>query len=112
MKSYLFLLLLVFIACDVEEKTDEIVLKDIGHDFLEDLLKIVQECGGLEEEDCIGQKLMDIYYNLSSEEIEEIKNFLLSPECQNDCVDIFKDLIKDPSQLEQTCVYICSADID
>ena len=106
MKSYLFLLLLVFIACDVEEKTDEIVLKDIGHDFLEELYKIIEECGGLEDEDCIELKLMDIYYNLSSEEIAEIKNFLLSPECQNDCVEIFKDLIKDDSFTQQFCVNI------
>ena len=34
MKSYLFLMLLIFIACNDEKKTDEIVLKDANHDIL------------------------------------------------------------------------------
>ena len=102
MKSYLFLLLLVFISCDIEKKTDEIILKDIPHDFLKDIYKIIEECGPGNQE-CIFGKLRDLYFSLSHEELDEIQNFLLSPECQNDCFEIFSDIVKDDSDTEYLC---------
>ena len=106
MKSYLFLLLLVFIACDVEEKTDEIVLKDIPHDFLNKFHDIIEGCGGFFES-CIAGKYLDLLFNLSREELEEIEQFALSPECYGDCVEIMKDVIKDEKILERECINLC-----
>jgi len=57
MKSYLFLLLLVFIASDVEEKTDEIILKDFAYDYFEELYYIYEQCDVFKDLDCINDKL-------------------------------------------------------
>jgi len=102
MKSYLFLLLLVFIACDVEKKTNEIVLKDFPHDLLEDMADVIEECG-IEDGDCIAQNIMDLLYDLTPDQIDELQKFVLSEECQDDCVDIFSDVIKDDSITEEFC---------
>jgi len=102
MKSYLFLLLLVFIACNVEKKTNEIVLKDFPHDLLEQIADIFKECE-LYNESCIDEKMTDLYYNLTYEQLNELQIFILSPECQNDCVDIFLDVFKDEIETQQFC---------
>ena len=107
MKYYLFLLLLVFIACDVKKKTNEIVLKDFPYDFLEKFANIIDECG-MEDGDCISENIADLFYDLTPDQMMEFQNFLSSEECQDDCVDIFSDVIKDDSVTEEFCKFdIC-----
>ncbi len=107
MKSYLFLMLLIFIACNVEKKTEEIVLKDANHEILKKIAKIFAYCG-TENGDCFIAKLNELYDDLTFEQSMALKNFELSPQCQNDCVDIFSDIIKDDSQSEVLCeIYVC-----
>ena len=43
MKSFIYILLLVFIACDVVEKKDEIVLKDFSSDLFEKFVNIIKK---------------------------------------------------------------------
>ena len=107
MKSYLFLLLLIFIACDAEKKTDEIILKDGNHDIIKKLAKIFAYCGA-KDGDCFMTKMNELLDDLSFEESMALKNFELSPQCQNDCVNIFSDELKDKSLSETLCnIYIC-----
>jgi len=106
MKYYLFLLLLVFIACDVEKQTDEIILKDYGHDFLDAVADIIEECG-IEDDDCITDKFTQLYLNLTPDQALELQQFVLSPECQPDCVEALKDAVKDESLTDVYCNYIC-----
>ena len=107
MKSYLFLMLLIFIACNVEKKTEEIVLKDANHEILKKIAKIFAYCGA-ENGDCFIAKLNELYDDLTFEQSMALKNFELSPQCQNDCVNIFSDELKDKSLSETLCnIYIC-----
>ena len=101
MKSYLFLLLLVFIACNIEEKTDEIILKDFVQDLLIKIADIFKECG-VENIDCIIAEMTNLNYELTPEQVKDFENFRDSP-CQNDCVNIFSDVIKDGLITEEFC---------
>ena len=106
MKYYLFLLLLAFIACDiVEKKTDEIILKDNIHEFLEKLINIILNCGE-SDYNCIHGQINNLYYDLYPETFIEITNFLHSPECEKICKDVFiKKLGGGTTKIY--CNYIC-----
>ena len=107
MKSYFFLLILVFIACDIEKKTDEIVLKD-SNNILKKIAQIFVYCGA-ENGDCFIAKLNDLFYNLSMEEYTEFTNFRITKQCLTDCVDILSDALKDDSVSEALCsIYVCT----
>ena len=102
MKSYLFLLFLVFIACNIEEKTDEIILKDFVQNLLIKIADIFKECG-VENIDCIVAEMTNLNYELTPEQVKDFENFIKSPECQNRCVDTFSEVIKDDSITEEFC---------
>ena len=105
MKSYLFLLFLVFIACDVEKNIDEI--EDFAYEILKKIADILKECG-IDNNDCTGEKMMDLYNELTFDQIMELQNFLISPECENVCVDAFTDVMKDVEEFcaNKLCSYL------
>jgi len=107
MKSYLCLLLLVFISCNVvEKKTDEIVLKDFIHDIFEKLVIIIENCGY--DDDCIEGQYSELINNLTPEQINEYYYFIQTPECRNDCIEIFGNVF-DEAYTEYYCDGICSS---
>ena len=108
MKSYLFLMLLVLIACDDEKKTDEIVLKSSNQNIIEKIAKIFAQCGP-ENGDCFMAELKDFFYNLNAEDYTEFENFRITSECQNVCVPIFTNALKDEHTSEVLCsIYVCT----
>ena len=69
---------------------------------MEDIADIFEECGL--DDDCFSEKLTDLYYNLTPENLKELEEFASSPECEDECIDIFKDVIKDDSVTEDYCI--------
>jgi len=94
MKSFICLLLLAFIACDVAEKKDEIVLKDFGEEFFEQLANIIANCGE-ENTECISGQVADLVSGMSYEQQMEYSQLVLSQECKGICVDAFSDKVSE-----------------
>ena len=109
MKSYLCLLLLAFISCNIfEKKTDEIVLKDFIHDLFEKLVSIIENCGY--DDDCIEGQYSELTKNFSPEQFQEYENFIQSPECRNECIEIFGNIF-DEEFTEYYCNGFCQSNI-
>ena len=74
MKSYIFLLILAIISCNMIEKQteEELVLKDAIGDFFSQIINVVNNCGM--NLDCIGGQVGDVWNNLSEEQKQEMKN--------------------------------------
>ena len=94
MKSFICIFLLVFIACDVVEKKDEIVLKDFSSDLFEKFVNIIKNCGETNYE-CIGGQIKEVISEMTIEEITEYHKLIESPECKSECIDIFSGKIYD-----------------
>jgi len=109
MKSYLFLLLLVLIACDVEEKTNENEGEDIVKELMKNISEIIQNCG-VENIDCIQAKFMEKIQSITPEDLEKFKEFLQSPECPNECSDTLKSVVQDETMVTLVCSYLCGLD--
>jgi len=103
MKTYFLLLLLAFITCVVDEKqTDEIVLKSFGRELIEKIADIWVNCG--DDDECYSGQIIELSKNMTPKQVKEFENYRKSPECMNDCNEIFSKIT---DEYEFMCPALC-----
>ena len=94
MKSFFCLLLLAFIACNVIEKKEEIILKDFAHEFFEQIVNIIVNCGETNPE-CIQKQMTDFFNGMTTEERMEFIKLIQNPECKSICDECFSGKVSE-----------------
>ena len=93
MKIYLCLLLISFLTCDLNDKKDEIISNDFINKFLKQMSDIVNYACG-DDIGCIFGLYREYVSKLNSDEYNQYREFIKSPNCADTCASyLFNHLI-------------------